>query len=100
MKKTLLYLLAAVVLGILVTIVPLITVAQIGSTGNRQNESYTSLLRKSLGQLEGQYDLKTSSGNSDIEFLTVSFVIALVAYILVKYRMPKRDRMQYRFPPC
>lgn len=100
MKKTLLYLSTAVVLGILVTIVPLITVAQIGITGNRQNESYTSSLAHSLGQLEGQNDLKTSSANSDLEFLTVSFVIALVAYILVKYRLPKRDRMQYRFPPC
>lgn len=100
MKKTLLYLSTAVVLGILVTIVPLITVAQIGSTGNRQNESYPSSLRKSLGQLEGQYDLKPSSVNSDLQFLTVSFVIALVAYILVKHKMPKRNHVQYRFPPC
>lgn len=100
MKKTLLYLAAAVVLGILVTIIPLITVAQIGSAGNRQNESYASSLAHSLGQLEGQYDLKPSSFNSDLEFLTVSFVIALVAYILVKHRLPKRERVQYRFPPC
>lgn len=99
MKKTLLYLPAAAILGILVTVVPLITIVEIGSGDKRQNAPYASLFSESFGRLEGHHDLKTSN-NSELAVLAIGFVIAFVVYTFVKHRMPSRDHIQpVRIPP-
>jgi hypothetical protein len=95
MKKTLLYLLAAAVLGILVTVVPLITVAQIGIESNKQNEPQARSLGQGLRQLEGG----DGSNSSDVAVLAISFFIALLAYALVGHRAPRRYNMRLGVPP-
>jgi biotin-(acetyl-CoA carboxylase) ligase len=100
MKKTLLYLLAAAILGILVTVVPLITVAQIGIGINKQNEPQAKSLGQGLRQLEGGDGSKSSDvNNSDLAVLAISFVIALLAYTLVGHRAPRRYNMRLGVPP-
>jgi hypothetical protein len=99
MKKSLLYLAAAVILGVSVTLVPLFTLAAL--VGPDHNGHAVSLfLDGELRGRQGLYDLDTSrSDTSDLVALTVSFVIALAAYLFVKHRMPNREYVWVRIPP-
>jgi hypothetical protein len=99
MKKTLLYLLAAAILGILVTVVPLITVAQTGVGSNTQTPQPKSL-GPSLKQLDGGDGSKSSEVNgTDLTVLATSFIIALLAYTLIGHRAPRRYNMRLGVPP-
>jgi len=100
MKKTLLYILAAAVLGILVTVVPLITVARIVTENNKQNELQPKSLGQGLKQLEGGNGSNSSEVNSsDLAVLAISFFIALLAYTLVGHKAPRRYNMRLGVPP-
>jgi len=100
MKKTLLYLPAAAILGILITIVPLITVTQTGSTGQSQNEAYPQLLGKGLKKLDGNYGANnTMTNDSTLTVLAISLVVALAAYTVVRRRISRKLDIQFRIPP-
>ena len=96
MKKTLLYLLAAAILGILVTVVPitvvpLVPVAKTGIEGDPQWASQPRSLGQGLKQLEGGDGSNSSQVNgSDLTVLAISFIIALLAYTLIRRRAPRR----------
>jgi uncharacterized membrane-anchored protein len=102
-KKALLYFLTAAVLGILINIIPLITVAQIEGRGEKLywiHLLFPSSLGENLGRLEGQSDSKTSTlNNSFLQVATISFVVALAVYVFVRRRIPDRDYSRARFPP-
>jgi len=89
MNKTLLYLWASAILGILVTIVPLITITQIGIGGN-QNEQYTKSLGQGLKRLDGSSSSNTqTSNNQDLAVLAIGLAIALAVYAVVRRRIPR-----------
>jgi len=93
-RKSLLYLTAAVILGIAVTLVPLVTLALI------QRDIYVrSQFFSEFGSLErGSFQSNSSQSYvSDFAVLTVSFVIAMVLYLFVRRRVP-RDFTRIRFP--
>jgi hypothetical protein len=96
LKKTLLYSVTAVVLGLLLTIVPLMTSAE-----TRAGNYYG--IPKSFSQgftkLEGSRLGEPKPVNADLEILAISFTIALVTYILFKRRMPHRDDVWMRLSP-
>ena len=99
MKKTLLYLLVAAILGILVTVVPLIAVAQIGIGGKTQTPQGKPL-GESLKQLDGGEGSNSSQVNStNLTVLAISFIIALLAYTLIGHRAPRRYNMRLGVPP-
>lgn len=87
MKKILVYSAVAVVLGLILTLVPLFTVAEF-----KAEISYGTLasLREHMKSLEGiVYNLDAPKYSVvDIEVLAISFVAALVAYVLFKFRIP------------
>ncbi|MDH5754217.1 MAG: hypothetical protein OEY95_03300 [Candidatus Bathyarchaeota archaeon] len=87
MKKILLYSAVAVALGLLLTLGPLFTVA-----GFKAEISYGRLLSlpERMKSLEGRvYNLDAPKYSVvDIEVLAISFVAALVAYVLFKFRIP------------
>lgn len=90
MNKTLLYLWTAAILGILVTIVPLITITQIGVGDRNQSELYTQSLGQSLKRLDGSYSSNTPrSDNLDLAVLAISLAIALAVYTVVRRRIPR-----------
>jgi hypothetical protein len=95
MKKTLLYIAIAVILGLSLTIVPLITLAEI-----KTGDTYVmpQSLSGQLEKLEGSHANMTSSNATDVEVLGVSFVIALVVYVVFKPRRPHRDRSVITLP--
>jgi hypothetical protein len=100
MRKTLLYLLAAAILGILVTVVPLIVVAQTGIGGNKQNPLQAKSLNEGLKQLDGGNGSNSSQiSSSDLTALAISFIIALLAYTLVGHKAPRRFDMRLGVPP-
>jgi hypothetical protein len=94
-RKSLLYLTAAVILGIAVTLVPLATLALV-----RRDIYVRSQFFSEFGSLErGSFQLNSSQSYvSDFTVLTVSFVIAMVLYLFVRRRVP-RDFARIRFPP-
>ena len=97
MKRLLIYLASAVILGVLAMMVPLITFAEF------KHEEFTVTspwLRENFRGLEGYDNLAVP--NSDVQgftVLTVSFVIAMIAYLLVRRRIPRNDLPWVRIPP-
>jgi len=99
MKKTLIHLLIAVILGVATTLVPLMAIA---GTPNLDRVglflSDNEFLRTRQPQV--YYDLASSkSPTSGLEVLIISFVIAMVVYLYAKHRMPSRPFIWVRFPP-
>jgi hypothetical protein len=100
MKKTVLYLGAAVILGVLITVVPLVTIAEIGNENiATQTGPAPSSVSKGFGQLEGQVSPETSLSDRDLAVLAISFVIALAAYALTTHRAPRRYNLRLGIPP-
>jgi hypothetical protein len=99
LKKTVIELLIAVVLGVATTIVPLMVIAE---TRN-QNQADLFLfddVHARAQQPQGYYDLVSSkSSTSGFEVLIVSFVVAMIVYLYVRHRMPSRPLVWVRFPP-
>jgi ABC-type dipeptide/oligopeptide/nickel transport system permease component len=90
LKKILLYSAVAVVLGLSLILVPLITLVEI-----RAENGYlagTRSLPEQLEELEGTHGLDTPEYSTyDVKILAFSFVIALVAYMLFKRRTSRQD---------
>lgn len=89
MKKLALYLAAAVILGLSLTLIPLITIAEIGV----EDQVMPNLLWDRLETLEGDTHFSDTQKYSDsgLEVFAISFVIALIAYALSKRRMPRHN---------
>ena len=95
MKKTALYLTAAVILGLLMIIVPLITLAE---TKPETQYVFPDALTRSLKELNGtRQDTSLTPGN-DVGIIAVSFLFALIAYLLYKRRRPHIDYGLFRVP--
>jgi hypothetical protein len=95
MRRTLLYLIAAVVIGILTTLTPLFVLVMV------RQEQYGSVQFfggfRSLEEASSQLN-QSRSYISDFAVLTVSFVIAMFLFLLVRSKVP-RDLSRPRFPP-
>jgi hypothetical protein len=87
LKKILLYSLVAVILGLSLTLVPLATIkAENGYNAIQQS------IQQRLKTLEGTHDSgATTYSGSDAEIFAISFVIALVVYLLFKHILPHHD---------
>jgi hypothetical protein len=104
MNKTLVYLLAAAIIGVLVTVVHLVTIARTGIEGNNQHASQPQSLGQGLKRLDGNNSSTNSQINSsDLTTLAISFIIALLAYTLVghghRHKAPRRYDMRLGVPP-
>ncbi len=97
MKKILVYLAVAVVLGLFLTLVPLITIAEI----RVENEyAMPESLWEGLEKLEGTRFLDTSQySDAGLEILAISFVIALVVYVLFKRRLTHHEYRRFPLYP-
>ncbi|MBX5328757.1 MAG: hypothetical protein QHH18_05465 [Candidatus Bathyarchaeota archaeon] len=95
MRKVLLYAVTAVILGLLITLVPLVTFAKITPA---HTDAEAHVLSKSLRDLEGLRADTPTYSHADIEVLAISFVVALIAYILLKRRTPYRELPSLRPP--
>jgi len=94
-RKSLLYLTAAVILGITITLVPLVTLALI----QRDIYARSQFLNEFSSLERGSFQSNSSQSYvSAFAVLTVSFVIAMVMYLFVRRGVP-RDFTRIRFPP-
>ncbi|HJW98474.1 MAG TPA: hypothetical protein VJ529_05035 [Candidatus Bathyarchaeia archaeon] len=95
MRKTLLYLTAAVVLGVLATLTPLFVLTLV-----HQEQYGSAQLFGGFRSLEEASSPSNQSQSyiSDFAVLTVSFVVAILLFLLVRKRVP-RDFSRPRFPP-
>ena len=96
LKKILLYSGVAVVLGLLLTLVPLITLAEFRTENHYDATLYAQSLPERMKRLEGTYGLDTPAySTANLQVLGVCFAIALVVYVLFRRRIPLHD---YRRP--
>jgi hypothetical protein len=92
-RKTLIYFAAAVVLGLAFMLVPLITLAE---TMTQDHPSFPESLGmlpdslRKLAEVESPPRDRPRSSTFDVEVLGVSFIVALIAYVLFKRRLPER----------
>ncbi|RLI17816.1 hypothetical protein DRO44_02655 [Candidatus Bathyarchaeota archaeon] len=92
MKKAVTYVVIAIFLGIALTIVPLVTLAEINPTDNHSVQ--ISVLHK-MRELEGYSSLERKENTSDeVTVLAVSFIIACIGYMVLKRKTP---RYQYQW---
>ena len=97
MKKTLVYSVAAVMIGVLLIVVPLIVISQMGSS-TPQSGSKPSTFVGGLRQLDGDSDTKTVS-NSEVIILAIAFFVALLTYGIIGPKAPRRYNMRLGVPP-
>jgi hypothetical protein len=96
LKKTLLYSGVAIVLGLLLTLVPLITLAEFRPENHYDTTAHIQSFSGQMKRLEGTYGLdKPAYTGVDLQVLGVCFTVALVIYLFFKRRIPLHD---YRRP--
>jgi hypothetical protein len=96
-KRLSIYLVSAVALGVLAMMIPLVTFAEFR---HEEFAPTSPWIRANLRGLEGYDNLATS--NSDVPgftILSVSFVIAMIVYLLVRRRIPRHELPWVRIPP-
>ena len=86
MRKSLIYSIIGLVLGLSVVMVPILALAEI----KRQDSSMTT---DSFSEkfTEGPDSNAPTFSSSDIWFLSICFVVALVAYVVFRSRLPERE---------
>lgn len=79
---------SAIIVGLLLVLVPLVTVANINAESTISPSAYTQQGLKALDRTQ----LVDSSRipPNEVEALAISFFIALVAYALLKRKIPRR----------
>ena len=92
MKRTIVYFAAAIVLGIALTLSPLITLAEIKPVDNHM--ATLSALQKSMMELESYALEKQGRLSDEVTVLAVSFIIACIGYMVLKRKTP---RYQYQW---
>jgi hypothetical protein len=97
LKRLLIYLASAIVLGTLAMMIPLITFAEFR---HEESEPLSPWISANFRGLEGYGNM--SAPNSDVPgftVLTVSFVIAMIVYLLVRHRIHRPEFSWVRIPP-
>jgi len=89
LKRTLTYFAVAVFLGITLTLIPLIVLAEIKPPENHVMS--ISILRK-MRELESYSSLKNQGNASDeVTVLAVSFIIACIGYMILKRKTTRHE---------
>ena len=97
LKKILLYVVIALVLGVTITLVPLVTRAEIGNTQIWSTQSVSQALRDLDGSSSSVSPPKFSA--SDLEILASCFVVALILYLWVRSKRPDREQRWIGYVP-
>lgn len=98
LKKTLVYSAIAVILGLLITLVPLIVYTQFTEESKYDGAQFSNSLPEQLRKLESpSTNLNVPNSTSDLQILAISFLIAVVMYVLVKRRRPQRDYIDTKY---
>lgn len=84
MRKTLLYAIVAVVLGVSLTIIPLITLTRIEV---ERYETSREAFADSMNKLENIDGFRAEGYPTDLRIFVFSFAVALVAYAIFKFRV-------------
>jgi hypothetical protein len=87
LRKTLLYAVAALVLGILLTLAPLIALTMI-ETGEYRAEM--GAFANSMNKLENIDGFNVEGYNPDPRVFVFSFAVAIAAYALFKFRIVRQ----------
>ena len=88
LRKPLVYSTVAIVVGLLLVLVPLITVV---GTGSENHNGTLESFSRGLQGLDGSTSGSSKSSTSDVESLVLSFVIAIVAFMFFRRRRPNDE---------
>lgn len=85
-----LYLVAAAVAGLMLVLIPLVTIAQIEHEGTA---SFPGLARQGLQSLDNPYQPEYSRIQQyEVDALAFSFFVAVGAYVLFRRKKPNRTK--------
>jgi uncharacterized protein YfaQ (DUF2300 family) len=97
LKRNLLYVIAALALGVAIVLVPLVTRAEIMDAQLWSRQSLSQALRDLDGQ-SSNVNLPEVSA-SDLEILTLGFIAALIMYLWLRSRRPDRKHRWIGYVP-
>jgi hypothetical protein len=87
LKKALIYIAVAVAFGLVLTIIPLFILGE-----SEAENSYGLSLKSIPNRLKDLETTRNANGTrspmAGLEILAISFTVALVAYVLLRWRMP------------
>ncbi len=98
MKKTLVYSIAAVTIGLVVVLLPIATLARTRFGQDSASMATSSSLKELDGSRAGT-SLVSVEPPLELQLLAVCFVIVFIIYALVKRRMTPHDYGWARLPP-
>lgn len=98
MRKILAYSMFAVLVGLLLVLVPLITLL---SAGTEDHYQPAAVLSRGIQKLDGSSTQRSKSDTSTLESLAVSCAIAVAGFMFFRRRRPRSER-RYVFGqwPC
>jgi hypothetical protein len=101
LNKAVAYSLLAAILGIVLTLLPLITLVEIWAPirPNPLGGEDTFLPFLQLKELDGVSEGTPADSNLDLTVLAIAFAIAAAIYLLNKRRLSSRDQEYARFNP-
>lgn len=90
MKKLLIYSATAAVIGLILTLLPVLLVALTELEAEKDYAAARSAFTEGLEKLEGTYTTldKPKYSIADLGVIALSFIIALSAYIFLRPKMP------------
>ena len=92
MRKILLWFVVAMVLGVILILTPLIIFADIKAENYYDAMLHLQSLPEQMKEFERAYGLnRPAYSTADLQILAISFAIALVVYVLFRYRIPFHD---------
>jgi hypothetical protein len=89
LRKILVYSMFAVLVGLLLVLVPLITLLSVGTEDHYQP---AAVLSRGIQKLDGSGSQKSKSYNSTLESLAVSWAIAVAGFMVIRRRRPRSER--------
>jgi len=96
LKRIIIYFAAAVLAGLSLTLIPLITSGEINVRSNYL--LIPEYVAEHLSQTEENSDLNATRYPINVGIFVISFIIALVAFLLVRRKIP-HDYKRIRMPP-
>jgi hypothetical protein len=92
LRRIWVYSLAGVVLGMLLVLLPLVTLV---GTGTENHHTLPALFSNTLKGLEGSSSDRSKSEAPELEGLAVSFAIAVFAFMFLRRRRPQSERHMF-----
>jgi hypothetical protein len=92
LKRILAYSIVAIFAGLLLVLLPLVTIIGVEAEGHGE---LSRVFSESQAAQRGSNSGQSEPSNSDVESLALSFIIAVFAFMFFRRRSPRKERISF-----